>query len=214
MNEPAAVAVTGVILAGGRATRMGGTDKGLVDLAGRAMVDHVLERLRPQATALVINANRNHAAYARRGWPVVPDAFGAFAGPLAGMAAGLAASETEWAVTAPCDSPFVPRDLVARLRDGLQAEGASLAVARGAGRLQPVFALLPRRLLPDLEAFLADGGRKIDQWYARHALATVDFDDTPEAFLNINTPEERAELEARLSGAAPDGRAAEERGDV
>ncbi len=190
--------VTGVVLAGGRATRMGGTDKGLLEVANTAMVDHVLQRLRPQTAALVINANRNHADYATRGCPVVADAFGEFAGPLAGMAAGLGAAATEWCVTVPCDSPLVPPDLVARLASALRAEGADLAVAEGAGRMQPVFALLPRRLLPDLHGFLEEGGRKIDAWYARHTVARADFSDTEEAFLNINTPEERDQLEARL----------------
>lgn len=191
--------VTGIVLAGGRATRMGGMDKGLVEVAGRAMVDHVLERLRPQTAALVINANRNHDVYATRGCPVVADAFGEFAGPLAGMAAGLQAATTDWAVTVPCDSPLVPPDLVARLAAALQAAQADLAVAEGAGRMQPVFALLPRRLLPDLEAFLGDGGRKIDAWYARHRVARADCGDVEEAFLNVNTPEERDSLAARLA---------------
>lgn len=190
--------VTGVVLAGGRATRMGGTDKGLLEVAGVAMVDHVLERLRPQTAALVINANRNHAAYATRGCPVVPDAFGEFAGPLAGMAAGIEAAGTEWCVTVPCDSPLVPPDLVTRLAAALQSQGADLAVAEGAGRMQPVFALLPRRLLPDLHGFLEGGERKIDAWYGRHTVARVDFSDSEEAFLNINTPEERDQLEERL----------------
>ena len=191
--------VTGVVLAGGRATRMGGTDKGLLEVAGIAMVDHVLQRLRPQTEALVVNANRNHADYATRGCPVVADAFGEFAGPLAGMAAGLAAAPTDWCVTVPCDSPLVPQDLVARLAAALQAQGADLAVAEGAGRMQPVFALLPRRLLPDLQGFLEEGGRKIDAWYGRHAVARADFSDSEEAFLNINTPEERDQLERRLT---------------
>ena len=190
--------MTGVVLAGGRATRMGGTDKGLLEVAGVAMVDHVLERLRPQTSALVINANRNHAEYATRGYPVVPDAFGEFAGPLAGMAAGLEAASTEWCVTVPCDSPLVPPDLVARMVSALEDAGADLAVAEGAGRMQPVFALLPRRLLSDLHAFLEEGGRKIDAWYARHRVARADFSDAEEAFLNINTPEERDQLEGRL----------------
>ncbi len=210
MTQPQLHSVTGIILAGGRATRMGGTDKGLVELAGQSMVDHVAQRLAPQTGALVINANRNRVAYEQRGWPVVPDAFGEFAGPLAGMAAGLTASTTAWAVTVPCDSPLVPPDLVARLSSAVHADNADLAVAWGAGRMQPVFALLPRRLLPDLEAFLRDGGRKIDQWYARHRVAQADFEDCAEAFLNVNTPEDRDALEARLTrleapGAAQPG---------
>lgn len=190
--------VTGLILAGGLATRMGGIDKGLVPLAGRPMIAHIIERLRPQTSALIINANRSHESYHQYQLPVVADHVGEFAGPLAGMASGLAASTTEWVVTVPCDSPLVPPELVARLCQALQQEQAELAVAEGAGRLQPVFALLPRRLLPSLEAFLAAGERKIDRWYAQHQMAVADFADTPEAFLNVNTPADRDALEARL----------------
>lgn len=196
-------AVTGVVLAGGRASRMGGIDKGLVPLAGRPMVEHIIERLRPQTAALIINANRSHDCYRRYGVPVVADRVGDYAGPLAGMASGLAASGTEWIVTVPCDSPLVPPDLVQRLCQALARERAELAVAEGAGRLQPVFALLPRCLLPSLEAFLAAGERKIDRWYAQHRMALADFADVPEAFLNVNTPADREALEARLQGSGP-----------
>lgn len=190
--------VTGIILAGGQATRMGGIDKGLVTLAGRPMVEHIIERLRPQTAALIINANRSHDRYQQYRLPVVADHLGDYAGPLAGMASGLTASQTDWVVTVPCDSPLVPPDLVERLCQALQRDQAELAVAEGAGRLQPVFALLPRRLLPSLEAFLASGDRKIDRWYAQHRMAIADFADAPEAFLNVNTPADRDALEARL----------------
>jgi molybdopterin-guanine dinucleotide biosynthesis protein A len=192
-------AVSGIILAGGRATRMGGIDKGLVDVAGRPMVEHIIERLRPQTRALIINANRSHERYAAYGLPVVGDDFGDFAGPLAGMAAGLAKAPTPWAVTVPCDSPLLPPDLVARLWTALQREGAELAVAWAEERMQPVFALLPQALLPSLRGFLAGGDRKIDRWYARHRIALADFSDSPDTFLNINTPDEQAALEARLA---------------
>lgn len=202
MSQPTADSVTGVILAGGRATRMGGIDKGLVPLAGRPMVEHIIERLRPQTAALLINANRSHDIYAQYQLPLVADRLDDYAGPLAGMASGLAASTTAWVVTVPCDSPLVPADLVARLWEALQREGAELAVATGAGRMQPVFALLPRTLLASLESFLAAGERKIDRWYGRHQVALADFEDTPEAFLNVNTPADRDALEARLRAAA------------
>lgn len=191
--------VTGVVLAGGKATRMGGVDKGLVEVAGLAMIDHVVRRLQPQTGAIVINANRSRESYASRGFPVVADAFGEYAGPLAGMAAGLARIDTDWAVTVPCDSPLVPGDLVAGLGAALIDSDADLAVAEGAGRWQPVFALLPRRLLPDLEAFLGEGGRKIDRWFGRHRVATANFDHAPDAFLNINAPEDKTALEERLA---------------
>lgn len=190
--------VTGVILAGGRASRMGGRDKGLIALAGRPMVVHLIERLRPQTAALLVNANRNQEAYRRLGVPVVADAGADYAGPLAGMASGLAAAPTPWVVTAPCDSPLLPADLVARLWRARAEADAELAVAYGAGRLQPVFALLPTALLASLNAFLAAGERKIDRWYAAHRLAQADFSDVPAAFLNVNTPAEHAALEARL----------------
>jgi molybdopterin-guanine dinucleotide biosynthesis protein A len=202
MSQPTAASITGVILAGGRATRMGGVDKGLVPLAGRPMVEHIVDRLRPQTAALLINANRSHEIYVRYGLPLVADRLGDYAGPLAGMASGLAASATEWVVTVPCDSPLVPPDLVARLCEAVRRENAELAVATGAGRLQPVFALLPRALLVSLEEFLAAGERKIDRWYGRHRMALADFEDTPEAFLNVNTPADRDALEARLRSEA------------
>ena len=198
MSDSTLPAVTGVVLAGGRASRMGGVDKGLVEVADQAMVDHVLARLGAQTSRLIINANRNEAEYRQRGYPVVADRFGSYAGPLAGMAAGLAAAATPWVVTVPCDSPLVPPDLVARLWQGLGDHEAQLAVAWAEGRMQPVFALLPRDLLPDLEAFLESHGRKIDQWYARHHTAVVDLSDHPEAFVNINTPEDRSAMAARL----------------
>lgn len=198
MSGPVADTVTGIILAGGRASRMGGIDKGLVPLAGRPMVEHIIERLRPQTTALIVNANRSHEVYAQYRLPLVADQLDGYAGPLAGMASGLAASSTDWVVTVPCDSPLVPPDLVARLCAALRRERAELTVATGAGRMQPVFALLPRALLPSLQAYLAAGERKIDLWYARHRVALADFDDRPEAFLNVNTPADRDALEARL----------------
>lgn len=192
--------ITGLILAGGRATRMGGEDKGLIMVAGQPMAAHIIAALRPQVGALIINANRNHGRYAALGAPVISDQVADFAGPLAGMASGLAAADTSWVVTAPCDSPLIPPDLVARLIAALKAENAELAVTWGEGRMQPVFALLPRALLPSLDAFLRAGERKIDRWYAGHRTALADFSDRPETFLNINTPEERDALEVRLAG--------------
>lgn len=199
MTQTPPPAVSGIILAGGRATRMGGIDKGLVEVAGRPMIEHIIERLRPQTQALIVNANRSHERYAAYGLPVVADDFGDYAGPLAGMAAGLAKAATAYAVTVPCDSPLLPPDLVARLWSALQREDAELAVAWAEERMQPVFALLPRDLLPSLREFLASGDRKIDRWYGRHRVALADFSDSPDTFLNINTPDEQAALEARLT---------------
>lgn len=196
--------ITGVILAGGRASRMGGMDKGLVRVGGRTMVEHVMQRLAPQTTSIVINANRNHATYAALGVPVVSDRSTDYAGPLAGMAAAMEHVDRGWIVTVPCDSPLVPPDLVERLRRPLDAEAAEIVVAEGAGRLQPVFALLSCALLPSLQAYLDRGERKIDRWYAQHTMAVANMDDLPDTFLNINTPEERDALEARYFSVAPE----------
>lgn len=196
-SSPDRSAITGVVLAGGRATRMGGIDKGLVPVAGTPMVEHVVQGLSPQVARVVINANRNLERYQSLAEAVVTDENRDFAGPLAGMAAAMQWARDGWIVTVPCDSPLVPRDLVTRLIAALRADDARLAVARGDGRLQPVFALLPCDLLESLRQFLASGERKIDRWYAGHRMAMADFDDVPETFLNINTPEERDALEAR-----------------
>ncbi|MCS3902601.1 molybdopterin-guanine dinucleotide biosynthesis protein A [Methylohalomonas lacus] len=195
--------VTGLVLAGGRARRMGGIDKGLAQVAGRPMIEWVLDGLRPQTAALLINANRSHATYRAYGHPVIADKLGGYCGPLAGMASGLEACTTDYLATCPCDSPLLPPDLVARLQRDLQAQQAELAVAHNGERLQPVFALLSRELLPSLNAFLANDGRKIDQWYAQHRMATVDFSDRPEAFLNINSADDASALADRLQAASP-----------
>jgi molybdenum cofactor guanylyltransferase len=198
---PPTPAVTGVILAGGRATRMGGADKGLITLAGRPMVAHVGERLAPQVGELLINANRNAAEYAPLACRVVGDTLAGFLGPLAGVLAAMNSAQHPLLATVPCDSPFVPGDLVSRLRAALEAAGADLAVAHDGERMQPVFLLARTALRGDLEQWLQNGGRKLDAWFARHAVVNVDFSDCPEAFLNINTPDERAAIEARLGDA-------------
>jgi len=191
--------ITGVILAGGRATRMGGADKGLIEIGGRQMIERVLARFAPQCGAVIINANRSLEQYARYGWPVVVDRAEDFQGPLAGIASALSQIDTRYAVTAPCDSPLLPHDLGARLWAALVRDDAEIAVARDSLRLQPVFSMLRRELLPSLHDYLQKGERKIDRWYRLHRVATADFTDCPDAFLNVNTPAERAALEARLA---------------
>lgn len=193
-------AITGGILAGGMARRMGGEDKGLIQLNGHAMIEYALAALRPQVKTIVVNANRNLERYRGFGQPVVEDRLGDFSGPLAGMASLLAVADTPYLLTSPCDSPLLPGDLAARLCQALEREDAEIAVAHDGERLQPVFALLQRRLLPDLEQFLAEGGRKIDTWYAQHRCVNVDFSDKPATFHNVNTPEEHDELAQRLAG--------------
>jgi molybdopterin-guanine dinucleotide biosynthesis protein A len=183
--------VTGIVLAGGMGRRMGSVDKGLQPLHGKPMVQHVIERLVPQVDRIVINANRNLEAYAGFGLPVVEDAIGGYAGPLAGLHAGMGAAQTEYVATAPCDSPFLPHDLVARLRAALDADDSiDLAVAKTGEQAHPVFVVAHRALRDNLTSFLDAGGRKIDAWYAKLGVAEVSFDDEAEAFRNINTPDE------------------------
>jgi molybdopterin-guanine dinucleotide biosynthesis protein A len=193
--------VTGIVLAGGMGRRMGGVDKGLLPFQGKPMVAHVLERLRPQVAEILVNANREIDAYAQFGFPVIPDAIGGYAGPLAGLHCGLSAARHPLAVTVPCDSPFLPADLVARLHAALQQNDADLAVARTGDQPHPVFCLCRTSVLPNLTQFLAGGGRKIDAWYASLNTVEVAFDDEAEAFANINTPEELSCMQQAAASA-------------
>ena len=188
MHGISGIGISGVILAGGLGRRMGGVDKGLQPLRGKAMVEHVLARLAPQVDEIVINANQNHERYAAFGHRVVSDRIGGFAGPLAGLHAGLAAVSRPLAVTVPCDSPFLPADLVERLQRSLGSN--DLAVAKTGDQPHPVFALVRLSVAENLHAFLAGGGRKIDAWYAALRVVEVQFDDEADAFRNINTLEE------------------------
>jgi molybdopterin-guanine dinucleotide biosynthesis protein A len=181
-------AVSGIVLAGGQGRRMGGVDKGLQPLRGKTMVEWVLARLAPQVDDIVINANQNLERYGAFGHRVASDQISGFAGPLAGLHAGLKAVKHPLAVTVPCDSPFLPDDLVARLQAALGAH--DLAVAKTGEQPHPVFALVKRHCSESLESFLAQGGRKIDAWYAALKVIEVSFDDEADAFRNINTPEE------------------------
>lgn len=195
---------TGLVLAGGESRRMGGLDKGLVTLADRPMVRFVLDRLAPQVASILINANRNLDLYAAEGHAVVPDIVDGYLGPLAGMASGLKAAKTEYVLCVPCDCPLLPQDLAQRMATALMTADAELAVASDGDRLHPVFTLLKRAALPSILAFLDEGERKIDKWFARHTLAVADFSDQPESFLNVNRPEERARLERQLAGGGDD----------
>jgi len=187
--------ISGIVLAGGQGRRMGGVDKGLQLLGGKTMIEHVIARLAPQVNEVVINANQNLDRYRQLGYTVAPDVTGGFAGPLAGLQAGMQAARYPLVVTAPCDSPFLPADLVSRLAGALGQN--QLAVARTGDQPHPVFALVRRNLLGHLSAYLSGGGRKIDAWYASLAVVEVPFDDEAEAFSNINT---REELRARENG--------------
>jgi molybdopterin-guanine dinucleotide biosynthesis protein A len=180
--------VSGILLAGGQGRRMGGVDKGLQLLRGKPMAQWALERLAPQVDEVLINCNQNLESYARFGYRLVPDEITGFAGPLAGLHAGLKAASHPLVVTVPCDSPFVALDLVKRLADAIQ--GRDLAVAKTGEQPHPVFSLVRKDVLKNLEQFLAGGGRKIDAWYASLRTIEVNFDDEADAFRNINTLEE------------------------
>ncbi len=202
--------VDALLLAGGRGSRMGGVDKGLQLLGGRTLAAHALDRLRRQQggrlAGCLVNANRNLDSYQALGWPVWPDALPDFPGPLAGFLAGLEQADSPWLLTVPCDSPLFPLDLLERLAQAAEREGADLALALGrdeAGRLrrQPVFCLLRRELAASLRAYLQGGGRKIDDWIRSQHHVTVAFDlpdDDPRAFFNANTLAELQALEIGL----------------
>jgi molybdopterin-guanine dinucleotide biosynthesis protein A len=188
--------ITGLILAGGRGSRMGNIDKGLQTFRGAPMVLHVIMRLSPQTGSLMINANQNLGPYEGFGLPVWPDQLTGFAGPLAGLQTGLAHCETDYLVTAPCDSPFLPEDLVERLADAIGEADLAVAATDDGSRRQPhpVFCLMKAALLPHLTIFLQEGGRKIDAWYKSLDFVEVVFPDEA-AFRNINTMEELRRFE-------------------
>ncbi|NDY95638.1 molybdenum cofactor guanylyltransferase MobA [Wenzhouxiangella limi] len=195
---PATDNITLAILAGGMGRRMGGVDKGLVEVLGRPMIAWTLDAVRPQAGHLLINANRSQADYASFGLPVIGDRHEGFQGPLAGLHAVLEAAATPYVAIVPCDTPRLPRDLVARLARALIEEDAELAVAEAAGRVHTLHGLFRSDLLPDLTRALEAGERKPDAWYATRRWSRVDFSDAPQAFDNINTPEQRDALAEQL----------------
>jgi len=202
-NLPAAPEekITGVILAGGKGRRMGGEDKGLLRINGRPLIQHIIDAVLPQVGSLLINANRNLESYRALGHPVIRDILGDYLGPLAGVVSAMQASDTPYLLTVPCDSPLVPVDLCARLYRELKATGADISIAHDGNRMQQVFALLRCELLSDLLSYLKSGGRKIDTWYGEHRLVLSDFSDRPDAFLNINKPEDFGALTAAERGA-------------
>lgn len=194
--------ITGIILAGGRGSRMGGADKGLQNFNGIPMALHALMRLGPQVGECMVNANRNLSAYESFGVPVWPDGLADYAGPLAGFLTGLERCETAWLATVPCDTPLFPLDLVRRLADALERDGAEIAMAAapeadGQLRAQPVFSLIDVNLLESLVRFTHGGGRKIDAWTAQHRTVLVPFEgpENARAFSNANTQAELHQLE-------------------
>lgn len=203
MTTPSPMRLTGLLLAGGQGTRMGGRDKGLQPLHGEPLALHVARRLAPQVDTLLISANRNLEAYEALGAPfgarIVSDALPDFPGPLAGILAGLRAAQTDLVLAVPCDAPNLPPDLAAALLQPLDAAGAQIATvttrsASGEVSLHPVFALLRRSLADDLDRYLAAGERKVRAWYARHRHIEVPFADE-HAFYNANSLQELAGLE-------------------
>lgn len=191
--------VTGVILAGGKARRMGGADKGLITVNDRPMIAYVIDALRPQVADMLISANRNRDSYGEFGYPVIADDNSEFQGPLAGIAAGMQAANTRFIAVVPCDSPLLAGDIVQRLHAALSSAGSRIAVAHDGDRLQNVFALFDTGLLNNLRKYLDGGGRKVDHWYAGPGYATADCSDVSESFSNINAPADMRALEEKLA---------------
>ncbi len=177
---------------------MGGEDKGLIQLNGHAMITYIIAAMQPQVQSIMINANRNIDKYRKFGYPVLQDDISGFQGPLAGIASGLANCEVDFIATAPCDGPFLARDYVERLHAAASDNASKISVAFDGERLQPVYALIHKDLLPSLLQFLTEGERKIDLWYARHSYARADFSDAQNMFTNINTPQDLQIIENSL----------------
>lgn len=189
------MSITGIVLAGGKGRRMGGADKGLVEFLGKPLVSHVIQRLTPQVGEILISANREMETYAGLGFRVISDDITDFAGPLAGLHKGMLEAKHPYVLTVPCDTPLLPMSLVNRLMRGLLGQDADVAVAKTGLQPHPVFCLCRKSLLPHLEDFLQHDGRKFEAWYSSLEVAEVLFDDTPQAFININTREELQWLE-------------------
>ncbi len=188
--------VTGVILAGGEARRMGGQDKGLLELSGKPMIEYVIKTIKPQVNSIIVSANRNLSKYMDYGFPVISDSFTGYNGPLAGIASCMRVIETILMLSVPCDTPFVPNDLVKRLYKQMEKKQADISVAHDGNRMQPVFSLIKTELFDSLSDFLNRDERKIDRWFAQHKIAITDFSDKPETFININKPEDINQIES------------------
>lgn len=187
--------ITGVILAGGQARRMGGVDKGLIGLHGKPLVAHVIAALEPQAGNIIISANRDLDRYAGFGYPVVADILPDHPGPLAGIASAMLAATTEYILTVPCDTPLLPPDLMLRLSSTLARNHAEVCTVHDGMRIQPLFTLLRRELAASILNYLNQGDKKVELWLQRQKLALADFSDQPTAFYNINTREELIAIE-------------------
>ncbi|OAM52297.1 molybdenum cofactor guanylyltransferase MobA [Methylovorus sp. MM2] len=189
------MSITGLILAGGKGSRMGGVDKGWVIFNQKPMIAHVIQRLAVQVDHVMISANREIERYQTLGYPVIEDDMPDFSGPLAGVHQGMLSSKDAYILTVPCDAPLLPNNLADRLMDALTRHDADLAVAKTGDQLQPVFCLYRRHLIPSLETYLNNGGRKVETWQNSLQYVTVAFDDNLRAFSNINTKDELSVLE-------------------
>ena len=191
--------ISSIILSGGRATRMGGVDKGLISLQNKPLISHVISRLQPQADEILINANREIAQYQTFGFKVLQDENQDFSGPLAGILLGLKHAKHELVLAVPCDSPLLPLDLVARLFNGMSVSRVDIAVASSDGNAHPVFCLMKKSVLPSLIAFLDAGERKVSAWQKSQQYIEVDFSDCSDAFVNLNTMQDLADLQKKLA---------------
>ena len=190
--------LTALVLAGGRARRMQGQDKGLLKINGKAMIGLILRQLEAQCENILINANRNLAEYQQYGYIVVPDQHPDFQGPLAGMYSGLIHTRTDWMITVPCDGPILAADYCNRMMEATSESARKIAVAYFQDRIQPVYVLLHRSLTDSLAACLHSGERKIDRWYQQHDFSRVDFSDNADMFENINTPDQLATISTKI----------------
>ncbi|MEN8170029.1 MAG: molybdenum cofactor guanylyltransferase MobA [Pseudomonadota bacterium] len=190
--------ITTVILAGGAARRMGGEDKGLTRLNNKAMIAYVIERLSGQSSSLLINCNRSQREYAEFGYPLFEDSIAGGLGPLAGLLSALEQSDSDYVLSVPCDTPLLPTDLIERMLQTIEQEHAEVCTVNDGDRLHPVVLLVKRSVLTGLRSYLTDGGRKVHDWFYSVAHCSADFSDQPEAFININTPEQLVTLQQRL----------------
>ncbi len=187
--------ITAVILAGGGGRRMGGRDKGLLSLHGRTLIQHVLERLSPQCDSILININRNQADYAKFGYPLIEDSLPGGLGPLVGLLSALEHSHSDYVLSVPCDTPSLPQDLVVRMLDSLKQNHAEVCTVDDGERLHPVIMLVKHSLKENLRHYIDSGGRKVHDWYYSTNHCAADFSEQPQAFININTPEQLSDQE-------------------
>jgi molybdenum cofactor guanylyltransferase len=187
--------ITGVILAGGQARRMQGDDKGLLELSGKPMIEHVLERIKPQTGSIIISANRNLEKYSRYGYPVLEDTISGYQGPLAGILSAMIHVGTGYIFTVPCDTPYLPRDLLNKMLDTMHTDNKNICVAFDGQHIHPVIALISCELKNSLEQFLKSGQRKAEIWVKEQNTAVADFSDCADAFVNINTYKDKDLIE-------------------